>query len=210
MTFAIITPALIAGAFAERMKFSAHAVVHRPVGDLRLRADRALGLGTGRLPRRRQLRRRDQGARLRRRHGRAHQLRHRRPGVRARARQAHATPAPAAQPGADLHRRLRCCGSAGSASTPARRSTAGMQAGMAMAVTQIATAAAALRLDVRRVDRIAASRPCSASARARSRASSRSRRPPASSARSARSSIGIAAGVVCYWGVDRPQAHARL
>ena len=27
------------------------ALVHRPVGDLRLRADRALGLGTGRLPR---------------------------------------------------------------------------------------------------------------------------------------------------------------
>ena len=34
------------------------AVVHRPVGDPRLRADRALGVGTGRLPRRRQLRRR--------------------------------------------------------------------------------------------------------------------------------------------------------
>ena len=50
MTFAIITPALIAGAFAERMKFSAHAAVHGAVVALRLRADRALGVGR-RLPR---------------------------------------------------------------------------------------------------------------------------------------------------------------
>jgi hypothetical protein len=41
MTLAIITPALIAGVFAERMKFSAVLV-----GDLRLRADCTLGLGT--------------------------------------------------------------------------------------------------------------------------------------------------------------------
>ena len=45
MTFAIITPALIAGAFAERMKFSAMLLVHRPVGDFRLCPGRALGLG---------------------------------------------------------------------------------------------------------------------------------------------------------------------
>ena len=45
MTFAIITPALIAGAFAERMKFSAMLWFIGPVGDLRLCADRALGLG---------------------------------------------------------------------------------------------------------------------------------------------------------------------
>ncbi len=54
MTFAIITPALIAGAFAERMKFSAMLIFMRPVGDLRLCADRALGLGSGRLPLERQ------------------------------------------------------------------------------------------------------------------------------------------------------------
>ena len=52
MTFAIITPALIAGAFAERMKFSAMLCLHDAVGDLRLCADRALGLGPGRLPQR--------------------------------------------------------------------------------------------------------------------------------------------------------------
>ena len=50
--FAVITPALISGAFAERMKFSAYALVHAPVGDARLRPDRALGVGTGRLARR--------------------------------------------------------------------------------------------------------------------------------------------------------------
>ena len=64
------------------------AVVHRPVGDLRLCADRALGLGAGRLPVHRQLRRHGQGARLRRRHRRAHQRRRRRPDVRDLPRQA--------------------------------------------------------------------------------------------------------------------------
>jgi Amt family ammonium transporter len=53
MTFAIITPALIAGAFAERMKFG-DALVHRAVGDSRLCADRPLGVGTGRFPQFRQ------------------------------------------------------------------------------------------------------------------------------------------------------------
>ena len=71
------------------------AVVHRPVGDLRLRAGRPLGLGSGRLPRRRQLRRHDQGARLRRRHGRAHQLRRRRPDVLRSCSASARTPAPA-------------------------------------------------------------------------------------------------------------------
>ena len=50
MTFAIITPALIAGAFAQWMKFSGDVVVHRAVGDFRLRADCTLGLGTRRIP----------------------------------------------------------------------------------------------------------------------------------------------------------------
>ena len=54
------------------------AVVHRPVGDLRLRAGRALGLGSGRhvLDRQRrrqgQLHRLEGGSRLRRRHGGSH------------------------------------------------------------------------------------------------------------------------------------------
>ena len=68
MTFAIITPALIAGAFADRMKFSAHALVHGDLEHRRLQPDRALGVGR-RLPRRP----RRQG--LRRRHGRPHQCR---------------------------------------------------------------------------------------------------------------------------------------
>ena len=45
MTFACITPALIVGAFAERIKFSARAPVHRALGDLRLLPDRPHGLG---------------------------------------------------------------------------------------------------------------------------------------------------------------------
>ena len=49
MTFAIITPALIAGAFAERMKFSAMLWYMRFVVDLRLRAGRALGVVVRRL-----------------------------------------------------------------------------------------------------------------------------------------------------------------
>ncbi len=49
MMFAIITPALIIGAFAERMKFSAFCL-HAPLGDPGLRPGRPLGLGRGRLP----------------------------------------------------------------------------------------------------------------------------------------------------------------
>ena len=49
MTFAIITPALIAGAFAERMKFSAMLWFIGLWAIFCLRADRALGLGLGRL-----------------------------------------------------------------------------------------------------------------------------------------------------------------
>ena len=45
MTFAIITPALIAGAFAERMKFSAMLWFIGPVGDPGLCSGRALGVG---------------------------------------------------------------------------------------------------------------------------------------------------------------------
>ena len=45
MTFAIITPALIIGAFVERMRFRFVAAVHRAVAAARLCAGRALGLG---------------------------------------------------------------------------------------------------------------------------------------------------------------------
>ena len=96
------------------------AVVHRTVGDLRLCADRALGVGTGRLHELRPTRRPRQGAGLRRRHGGARQCRRRRPDVRAHARQAQGH-RPRPQHGADLHRRLARCGSAGSASMPAPR-----------------------------------------------------------------------------------------
>ena len=48
MTFAIITPALIAGVVRRAHEVLGDALVHRPVGDLRLFADRALGVGTGR------------------------------------------------------------------------------------------------------------------------------------------------------------------
>ena len=45
MTFAIITPALITGAFADRMKFSAMLLFIGPVVAPRLRAGRATGSG---------------------------------------------------------------------------------------------------------------------------------------------------------------------
>jgi hypothetical protein len=71
MTFACITPALIVGAFAERIKFSRRDAVRHPVGHLRLLPDRAHGLGRSRPLF-------NLGAtRLRRRHGRPHQRRHR-------------------------------------------------------------------------------------------------------------------------------------
>ncbi len=44
MTFAIITPALIAGAFARASEILVAALVHGPVADPRLLPDRALGL----------------------------------------------------------------------------------------------------------------------------------------------------------------------
>ena len=91
-TFAAITAALIVGAFAERMKFSAVLLFVGAVVHLRLPADRAHGLVLGRPGRDHQ--RRDAGhgdrqrrlhvgqgcARLRRRHGGAHQRGDRRPG----------------------------------------------------------------------------------------------------------------------------------
>ena len=45
MTFAIITPALVIGAYAERVKFSRHAAVQPAVAAPRLLPGRALGVG---------------------------------------------------------------------------------------------------------------------------------------------------------------------
>ena len=49
MTFAIITPALITGAFADRMKFSA-MLVFSGLWSLIVYSHRALGLASERLP----------------------------------------------------------------------------------------------------------------------------------------------------------------
>ena len=73
LMFAIITPALISGALADRVKFTRLGPVHRPVGHRRLLPGRPLGLGRRRLALQA---RRD---RLRRRHRRPHQRRCRRP-----------------------------------------------------------------------------------------------------------------------------------
>ena len=80
--FAIIAPALITGAFAERMKFSAWMALHRGVDAARLLADGALGVGRrlAAAARRHRLRRRDRhppdlggrGARVRARDRQAH------------------------------------------------------------------------------------------------------------------------------------------
>ena len=82
MTFAIITPALIVGAFADRMKFSALCIfmalwsllIYSPVAHWMWAPS---GWSAQQRP-----------ARFRRRHRRAYQCRHRRPGVRAGAWQA--------------------------------------------------------------------------------------------------------------------------
>ena len=47
MMFAIITPALITGAFAERKRFKAFVIFAIALVDAGLRADRPLGLGAG-------------------------------------------------------------------------------------------------------------------------------------------------------------------
>ena len=73
------------------------------------------------------------------------------------------------------------------------------RAGMAMAVTQIATAAAALGWMF--AEWIAKGKPSvlGAASPARSPAWSRSRRPRASCCRARSIIIGLAAGVVCFW-----------
>ena len=82
MTFAIITPALIAGAFADRMKFSAMLLFMSALVAPRLCADRAHGVGADGLAER------GGRARLCRRNRGAHQRRHRGPRELPGARQA--------------------------------------------------------------------------------------------------------------------------
>ena len=117
MMFAIITPALITGATADRMKFGGWVAFLGAWLDPRLLPGRPLGVQPRRLAVR------AGRARLRRRHRRPHQRRDRRPGPRPRARQAqglarggHAAPRPAA----GRSSAPASCGSAGSGSTPAR------------------------------------------------------------------------------------------
>ena len=69
MSFAVITPALITGAFADRMKFSSLVVFIEPVEPAGLRSDRPLGLGPFRVALR------PWRSRFRGRHGRSHQCR---------------------------------------------------------------------------------------------------------------------------------------
>ena len=105
MTFAIITAALISGAVADRMKFSAWVRLRPALGGHRLLPDGAHGLQLHRgLAHLRPHRRPG----LRGRHGRPHQRRHRGPRARAAARQADRLAARAdapAQPDADHARR---------------------------------------------------------------------------------------------------------
>ena len=49
MMFAVITPALITGAFAERFRFKTYLCVSSPLVHFRVRPDRTLGLGSWRM-----------------------------------------------------------------------------------------------------------------------------------------------------------------
>ena len=194
MTFAIITPALIAGAFAERMKFSALLWFIGAVVRLSSTAPIAHWVwGGGFLGDARR-------ARLRRRHGGAHQRRRRRPDVRPGAGQARGLRQRehgAAQPGLQRDRRLAAVGRlvrlqrrlGGGGQRHCRHGDGGHP---------VRHRRGGAGLDVRRVGGAQASRACSASSPARSPAWSRSRRPPASSIRRGALVIGIVAGVVCY------------
>ena len=187
--FAVITPALISGAFAERMKFSAYCAVHARVDDAGLRSDRALGVG------RRRLARQARRARLRRRHGRAPVVGHLGAGRRARARQAprlSARAASAAQPDDDRDSARASCGSAGSASTPAAALARTALAALAFVNTHLAAAAGALAWGLVEWLRIKKADDARRRVGAGRRARRASRRRRASSSPMARSSIGVA------------------
>ena len=82
LKFAVITPALITGSFAERVRFSAYLALHVPLQHLHLLPARALDLAPAGVPAA------VGRARLRRRHGRPHVGGLRRAGGRHRARPA--------------------------------------------------------------------------------------------------------------------------
>ena len=198
MTFAIITVALVSGAVADRMRFSAFLlfsmlwffIVYVPL------AHWVWGGGFLQTYGR---------ARFRGRHRRAHQRRRRRAGRRADARQAarlrHGkSRALRSLDGGDRHR--AACGSAGSASTAARRS-AQARAPRWRSSRRISRRAPARSPGWRWNGRIAASRPCSASSRARSRGSARSRRHPATCCRGTASSSALSRACACYWACTR-------
>ena len=116
MMFAIITPALITGAFANRVTFKAYFLFLTALAALRLLPVRAHDLGrrhpaeVGR-------------AGLRRRHRRAQHRRHRRAGLGALSSAGAAVMEHGpAQHAAGRARAPACCGSAGTASTPAASS----------------------------------------------------------------------------------------
>ena len=142
LMFAIITPALISGAIADRAKFGAWVAVHRPLGRPSSTSRSPTGSGgtDGWLF--------NLGVdRLRRRHGGPHQRR---------CRGARRWPWCSASASAGARTRCgrttcrwccsapACCGSAGSASTPAPRSPPTASPRLAFMNTQIATAAAML------------------------------------------------------------------
>ena len=145
--FATITVALIAGAIADRVKFGVVDGVRRDLGDPRLLPGRALGTGVRRLDLQGLGRCGYSRDRLRRWHRGPHQRRCRRSGARHRRRQAPRLaqdPDAAAQPDPGHDRCRACCGSAGSASTPARRWPPNNTAAVVFMNTFVATCAAAL------------------------------------------------------------------
>ena len=156
------------------MRFSAYVVFISLWALVRLQPDRALGVG-------RRLAGRHGRARLRRRHRRARERRGGRAGRGDRRRQAHRS----------IRRRRccrttcrsrcsapGCCGSAGSASTPAARWPPARIAGLAFVTTMLAPAATLVVWTFLDADRGPASRPRSARPRRSSSAWSRSRRRP--------------------------------
>ena len=205
MTFAIITPALIAGAFADRMKFSAmlwfmglwSIFVYSPICHW--------VWGGGFLGSMRR-------ARLRRRHGRPHQRRRRGPRLRAGARQAHrlrhrehgaAQPRPVSLIGASLLWVGWFGFNAGS------ELAADGRAGMAMAVTQIATAAAALAWMF--AEWVAKGKPSVLGIVSGAVAGLVAITPASGFVGPIGALvIGIAAGVICAWSAIWLKRHARL
>ena len=197
LTFAIITAALIAGSFAERMKFSAMLwfiglwaiFVYSPVAHWVWGPD-----GIFNSVERQGL---VQGARFRRRHGGARQFRHRRPDGGADAGQAQGKRAAAQHGLTMIGASLLWVGwfgfNAGSAVS------AGMQAGMAMLVTHIATATAGFTWML--VEWFMRGKPtvigiCSGAVAGLVAIT------PASGfvGPMGAFAIGVAAGIICYWG----------